>query len=197
MRKYRLKIIKACEFCGEKFHPWHKENRFCSRKCLSNWMKNEKLSRKWRESVSKALKGKRFSKLHRKHLSEATKGHKPNSGSFKKGNIPWNKDKKWPEMSGSSSPCWKGGSKKWWRDFYLKERGSKCEAKNCDWKLTLQIHHLDGDSENWNDENILVLCPNHHSLTPDHMHQRGHQKFKFEKWMLNKKKILEYIGNKS
>lgn len=56
---------------------------------------------------------------------------------------------------------------------YLKEiRGDKCEI--CGWNETnptthrvpVEIHHKDGDAENTRLENLLLLCPNHHSLTP-------------------------------
>ena len=29
----------------------------------------------------------------------------------------------------------------------------------------LQIHHIDGDATNNREENLQVLCPNHHAMT--------------------------------
>ena len=34
-------------------------------------------------------------------------------------------------------------------------------------KIPLEIHHIDGDYENNKLENLQVLCPNCHSLTPN------------------------------
>lgn len=53
----------------------------------------------------------------------------------------------------------------------LQKHNYKCEK--CGWgevnpstgKIPLQIHHIDGNSENNVEENLQVLCPNCHSLT--------------------------------
>lgn len=59
------------------------------------------------------------------------------------------------------------------RNFLLKEANYKCEL--CGWnkinpysgKSCLEIHHIDGNRENNSRENLQVLCPNCHSLTPN------------------------------
>lgn len=33
----RLKVIKICEECGQEFHPWQKEQRFCCKKCSGRY----------------------------------------------------------------------------------------------------------------------------------------------------------------
>lgn len=49
------------------------------------------------------------------------------------------------------------------------KRGHKCE--NCglsEWmneKIPLEVHHVDGDKLNNNEDNLLLLCPNCHSMT--------------------------------
>jgi len=56
---------------------------------------------------------------------------------------------------------------------------SKCEK--CGWSETniftntipLEIHHIDGDSENHKPENLELLCPNCHSLTSSHSSSKG------------------------
>ena len=46
-------------------------------------------------------------------------------------------------------------------------------------KLSLELHHKDGNRFNNELENLEILCPNCHSLTPNHSHQRvKHQKRK-------------------
>lgn len=52
------------------------------------------------------------------------------------------------------------------------KRGWKCEnCGNTEWmgqKIPLQIHHIDGDSENNELENLQLLCPNCHALTENY-----------------------------
>lgn len=55
---------------------------------------------------------------------------------------------------------------------YLFEKYN-CKCQKCGWgevnktsnKIPLQIHHVDGDCLNNNEENLELLCPNCHSLT--------------------------------
>ena len=58
------------------------------------------------------------------------------------------------------------------RRWVLKRADYKCEQ--CGWnkinittgKIPLQVHHKDGNSYNSTSDNLEVLCPNCHSLTP-------------------------------
>lgn len=58
------------------------------------------------------------------------------------------------------------------RIFLLDEAGHRCTR--CGWneiypmtgKIPLEIDHINGDSRNHSRENLKVLCPNCHSLTP-------------------------------
>lgn len=65
----------------------------------------------------------------------------------------------------------------------LKE--DKCELCNTsEWmgkRLTLELHHKDGNRFNNELENLQILCPNCHSLTPNHSHQRKKIKNKITK----------------
>lgn len=48
-----------------------------------------------------------------------------------------------------------------------------CSCQICGWnevnpftgKVPLEVHHIDGDYTNNKEENLQLLCPNHHSLT--------------------------------
>lgn len=52
----------------------------------------------------------------------------------------------------------------------IKERGKKCE--NCglfkwmDFDITLELEHIDGNNRNNLKNNLKLLCPNCHALTP-------------------------------
>jgi hypothetical protein len=60
------------------------------------------------------------------------------------------------------------------RNYLLNEVGCKCQK--CGWGeinpitnvVPLEIHHKDGNCMNNNRENLEVLCPNCHSLTPNY-----------------------------
>ena len=67
----------------------------------------------------------------------------------------------------------------WFRERFFEERGRICER--CGWckkhPVTnlppVQIHHIDGNHENRDDSNLIVLCPNCHSLTSNFMNYGG------------------------
>lgn len=58
------------------------------------------------------------------------------------------------------------------RRYILEKFGHKCYR--CGWaevnpttgKVPLEVEHLDGDWKNMKEENLTLLCPNCHSLTP-------------------------------
>lgn len=51
----------------------------------------------------------------------------------------------------------------------LQEREHKCECcQQTEWlgqKIMLEVHHIDGDRTNNTRENLMLLCPNCHSMT--------------------------------
>lgn len=65
-----------------------------------------------------------------------------------------------------------GVSSKVVRFYLIKKHGNKC--MKCNWcevnptsgKVPIELEHIDGNSENNNLDNLLLLCPNCHSLTP-------------------------------
>lgn len=57
------------------------------------------------------------------------------------------------------------------RKILINIRGNKCEECGLsEWrgkKLTIQMHHIDGNPDNNIAENLILLCPNCHSVTPN------------------------------
>ena len=57
------------------------------------------------------------------------------------------------------------------RRYLLTKYGEKCQL--CGWhevnsktkKVPLEVHHIDGNYKNNNEDNLQLLCPNCHSLT--------------------------------
>ena len=60
------------------------------------------------------------------------------------------------------------------RQYLLEQAGFKCSMPDCGWgkvnpvtgNVPLEIEHIDGDCMNNHPDNLIVLCPNCHSLTP-------------------------------
>ncbi len=65
-----------------------------------------------------------------------------------------------------------GGTSGYIKRYLIDTRGNKCEE--CGWcetnpvtgKVPIQLEHIDGDFENNHIDNLKLLCPNCHSLTP-------------------------------
>ena len=63
------------------------------------------------------------------------------------------------------------------RKYLFEKHHDKCQK--CGWgevnvftrKVPLQAHHVDGDASNTSEENLELLCPNCHSLTPNFGHR--------------------------
>lgn len=61
---------------------------------------------------------------------------------------------------------------KWVKKFLIEKYGEKC--MECGWngknpitnKIPIELEHIDGNSENNKLNNVKLLCPNCHSLTP-------------------------------
>jgi hypothetical protein len=58
-----------------------------------------------------------------------------------------------------------------YKKYLIAKHGEKC--MECGWseinqftnKIPIELHHKDGDSDNNNIDNLILLCPNHHSLS--------------------------------
>lgn len=129
------------------------ETRICKdckeEKPLSDFGKNQKWYRH------------RCKKCHNKKFQPAT--GKPNTGRFKKGDIPpkpfkkghqpWNKGKKGYRLNPDPKKTYRQ------RAFAIYE--NLCEG--CHSKNKLQVHHIDSNNKNNKDENLMILCDKCHN----------------------------------
>ena len=68
----------------------------------------------------------------------------------------------------------KYGLSKYIKKYLFEKYKNKCQI--CGWgetnkktgKIPLEVHHIDGDYTNNNEENLQLLCPNCHSLTENY-----------------------------
>lgn len=66
----------------------------------------------------------------------------------------------------------KTSTAKWIKKYLIEKYGEKC--MECEWsernpytgKIPIELEHIDGDYTNNKEENLRLLCPNCHSLTP-------------------------------
>lgn len=66
----------------------------------------------------------------------------------------------------------KTGTARWIKLYLIKKHGEKC--MECGWsernvhsgRIPIELEHIDGDFRNNKEENLKLLCPNCHSLTP-------------------------------
>lgn len=140
-KKNRVAGINICLTCGKTCKA-----KYCNIKCYS---KSKKL--KEQASKSKLIINNKNNKYAIGHKA------KSNSGSFKKGIIPWNKGKKLKYLSGKNSSSWKGGLTplnkqirnsieytQWRSDIFMKDNWTcqTCQKRSkAGERIILESHH--------------------------------------------------------
>jgi 5-methylcytosine-specific restriction endonuclease McrA len=75
-------------------------------------------------------------------------------------------------LAGDPEGVTRGRLPRYVRKWLFEQRGSSCEK--CGWaevnptnnRVPIEVNHIDGDADNHKPENLELLCPNCHSLTP-------------------------------
>jgi len=148
-----------CENCSVEHDGTYASGRFCSQKCsrgFSTKSKRELIS----EKVSLRLRKEKICNFCKqpwigKRGSGYSAGRRcPNCRETAARDRPWE--------------IVKLGTKK---SRLIRERGHRCEeCKNEMWlgkPITLEMHHINGDGKDNRKENLQLLCPNCHSMTPN------------------------------
>lgn len=152
-----------CEKCKQQHKGVYGSGRFCSSKCARAFSTQNK-RKEINESVSKKLKGKPCSgkpfkkgyDLRRKKftLEEQLSGVQKRLENLEQQYqlLDWNDlpiaEKRRRLLNEQNELCFECGLNEW-NGF----------------KLTLELHHIDGNNKNNNKDNLQFLCPNCHSLT--------------------------------
>jgi len=145
--------------------------KFCSRSCSATF-NNRGINRHMNKYINKKELAR---KLRKEHKGYKTIANELNISASTIRN--WTKDIKTDRKltilnSIELTPISKLKSNSQVRIRLLDKRGYTCEiCKINNWlekKITLEIHHIDGNNKNNNLDNLQILCPNCHSQTKNY-----------------------------
>lgn len=157
-------ITQKCELCHNSVDQKCGSGRFCSLKCARSFS-TSRCRKEINLKVSAKLKGRRVS----------------STGGFKPGHDP--RRYRWSELERAKlslerkriaeisyqSKSWEELGKRQKKRRLREEAKNRCEGcglqKWLGQDLMLEVHHIDGNNNNWNRNNVRLLCPNCHSQT--------------------------------
>lgn len=135
---------KKCLECSEILDFYSKQNKFCSRLCAALINGRKKTKAKFCLNCNKPTR-----LTYCNHICQ--------------------QDYRWKTIHVPQILSGVAGSRKV-KKYLLQTRGHKCQhCKNCTWlnkPITLEIEHIDGNHMNNKLDNVELLCPNCHSMTP-------------------------------
>lgn len=165
--KYEIiSVLKICknEGCNTEFSTKNKNKMFCKTGCRNAWSKTENLRKYYKKDPSQKFTcpncdgyKTRYANSCRSCLQPTRKKSKVSS---------W--------LNGEWSGGTEGSLSLTIRKYLLEEANyacSKCGFDKMhpdDGQTVLEINHIDGNGSNHRPENLEVLCPNCHSLTPNY-----------------------------
>ena len=151
-----LGLYGICKKCNKEFVVQKGFANYCSSKCKNSRELSAIHKSKISESIKKRWKDGFFDSI--------------DFGAINRGEEKINKNKetwtkKYSDMLSNGEPI----HYQTIRRLLFKQRGYFCEiCAVSEWvekKITLEIHHIDGDSKNNDVKNLQILCPNCHSQT--------------------------------
>lgn len=157
-----------CMFCKNKILAQYEDNlgniknkKFCNSSCAAKY-NNHNSNNRIRKRKKHCINCGELLNSGKKFCSSKCK----TDYEYKQYIIKWKKG----EISGQKKGSW-GGLSSYIRRYLFEKYNYKC-AK-CDWAkinpysntIPLEIEHIDGNSQNNSENNLVLLCPNCHSLT--------------------------------
>lgn len=157
----------VCKNCGEQFKRVvykNSKNTFCSRSCSAKYS-NRRRQRKRKGGLKKICP------VCGKEFKASSKSKYCSTDCSAKGKVEEN-IKKWKEGKISGYQPSSGMISCFVKKYLLEKANYKCER--CGFssehpitkKTILQVNHIDGNYKNCKEENLEILCPNCHALTP-------------------------------
>lgn len=146
--------LKYCRNCGKPLNPKSK-NIFCNHSCSASF-NNILRSQRFCLYCGQKLKATQKKYCCSEHQSQHVYDQKIKNWLYDDGSLIKNNSKISPTI----------------KRYLFETNNSKCQL--CGWSevnpktglIPLQVHHLDGNCKNNNINNLQLLCPNCHSLTP-------------------------------
>lgn len=172
---YKDKKKRFCAECGKELKPGQK--KFCSSSCSAKFNnKGRHQTKETRDKIAKSLSRtgefipyeEKFCPVCGKKIEKKQSTFCSNECfqrySYEKRVSEWKKD---PEMFAKEEVP------SVIRRYLFEKYNCKCQK--CGWgevnettgKVPLEVHHLNGDCTDNREENLQLLCPNCHSLTPN------------------------------
>lgn len=163
-----------CENCGLEHDGKYGSGRFCGKVCARSFSSKEKRE-EINAKVSKKLKGRRPA-----HGKGFKKGYDPNRR-------PFNENDRKRALKISAERRANLYKILPWEELPLAEKkrrikaeqGEKCLCGISQWNgkpLVLELHHEDGNNKNNSRNNLVMLCPNCHSMTDNYKNKKREQR---------------------
>lgn len=172
---YKEKQKRYCLHCGKELKRGQK--KFCSSSCAAKHNnKGRRHSAETKEKIAKSLSKDGKTYKREKYCLNCGKELKNGQNKFCSNECFQKfqenaRIKKWL----SSPKIYSGESVPSVVKKYLMAKYD-CKCQKCGWgernettgKIPLEVHHINGDCTDNREENLQLLCPNCHSLTPNH-----------------------------
>ena len=146
---------KQCEYCGKDIPANKPANKFCNSHCAAKFFNARRKKNYTCKRCGKILKywGPKFCS-HECHVEQRYLDY------IERWRVGKEKGGSWASISN------------YVRRWLIETKGEKCEV--CGWnerhpqtgRVPVEVDHTDGNPLNHSENNLKLLCPNHHSLTP-------------------------------
>ena len=168
-----------CEHCNKEHDGKFGSGRFCNRSCANSRIQTKEIN----DKRSDTLKNKPFRKRGKLPKEHRIKIGLSNKKTWVKRRNEYIRKWKIGEVTGTNK---RGNINGFIKKYIKLKYCNKCHK--CGWNeinrasgsSPLEINHIDGNSQNNEEKNLELLCPNCHSLTPTYksLNKKSMRKYK-------------------